>query len=214
MCMVGDADGYHVTRTHVDRIDKCGDCGAIGTPGEINVWCDGFTGYFDVDADGDLVEPYVWSAEERTNIIDRGVRFVPGDDRVLRPYPPTAVEVGWLPAWEAAYEVDDLEGFPVEALTYVSQTATCDTCLAGARWLTKVCNGFLHGAILDDLVDHWWEDTEYRSHAFGRLVLAAKRRWKDRHGHWLTVAEVGALVDKALARLTPEGIPNSTGGER
>ena len=48
---------------------------------------------------------------------------------------------------------------------------------------------------------HWHEDTLYRNHAFGRLVLAAKANWRHRDRTPMTVDHVEALVDAALAKV-------------
>lgn len=81
----------------------------------------------------------------------------------------------------------------------------CLRCEAAALWLTMVCNGWLWGGVREDLAEHWEEDFLYRSHSFGRLVLAAKDKWKLR-GRELSADEIKQLVRAALARIPAEGL--------
>ena len=76
----------------------------------------------------------------------------------------------------------------------------CARCKAGSRWLVTVCGGYLWDCVAQDIVEHWTEDTLYRNHAFGRLVLAARAGWQ-RKGTRLAPDTGDALVDAAIARV-------------
>jgi hypothetical protein len=54
----------------------------------------------------------------------------------------------------------------------------CQHCEAAAEWLVEVCNGYLYGAIGEELEEHWDEDLMFRSKALGMAVLGHKRRWR------------------------------------
>jgi len=76
----------------------------------------------------------------------------------------------------------------------------CGQCSAAARWLFRVCGGFLYGAVLADLEEHWEEDDLYRSLSFGRLLISERKHWLH-HGRLIPVEQVGAWVDDALSRV-------------
>jgi hypothetical protein len=83
---------------------------------------------------------------------------------------------------------------------YITTSHQCMRCYSAAGWLVKVCNGYLLGGVIEDLTEHWDEDSLYRSHSFGRLVIAAKNGWKLR-GRLLGPDEIKALVRSSLDRL-------------
>lgn len=81
---------------------------------------------------------------------------------------------------------------------YWSTNKVCGHCDAASRWLLAVCNGFLYGGILQDLVEHWDESWELRTLDFGRLVVLARARWR-RHGELVPAATVEELSRRAIA---------------
>jgi hypothetical protein len=54
----------------------------------------------------------------------------------------------------------------------------CQHCEISAEWLIEVCNGFLYGAIGEELEEHWDEDLTFRSKALGLAVLGHRRQWQ------------------------------------
>lgn len=61
----------------------------------------------------------------------------------------------------------------------------CQHCEMAAGWLREVCNGFLYGAIGEELEEHWDEDLTFRSKALGMAVLGHRRRWRPYKGDGL-----------------------------
>lgn len=191
MCMVEEGEpAIYTTEIPVPVGAKCGDCGA-SDPTEGVMWVDGASGCVLLVND----EPRAWHEDDES---------LEGDWQFLSDW----MEENGEPAPDFV---------PARALD-TSTAYRCGRCKEAARWLTEVCNGYLWGGIREDIIEHWVEDTLYRNHAFGRLVLAAKKSWRNRHGELLTAEQVRVLVDNALARDMDDELPadannpNSTGG--
>jgi hypothetical protein len=59
-----------------------------------------------------------------------------------------------------------------EGSTYDSRT--CAHCRVASNWLLRNCNGFVYGAMIDDLRDH-----AEGSMPMLRIVVGARRRWRN-----------------------------------
>ncbi len=66
-----------------------------------------------------------------------------------------------------------------------SDMKICQHCEAAAEWLREVCNGYLYGAIGEELEEHWDEDLTFRSRALAMAVLGHRRRWQKFRGDGL-----------------------------
>lgn len=111
----------------------------------------------------------------------------------------------WSEEWER--EVEDIaDDARYVYLSWPTPNENCDTqpicenCIEARRWLMTWCRTYVYGDYLGDIVEHWEEAEIERTITFGRLALAAKRRWAPR-GRRLTVEEVRRLVDRSLDRL-------------
>lgn len=58
-----------------------------------------------------------------------------------------------------------------------SRFKTCAHCMAARSWLEKVCGGFLHGCVKEDLLDHW-NQVGYQSKWLERAVEGLKIQWE------------------------------------
>lgn len=54
--------------------------------------------------------------------------------------------------------------------------ATCTHCLAAREWLVKHCDGWVWGAVGEELSEHF-TDEGYRVDRLGRLVVGMRRKW-------------------------------------
>lgn len=106
----------------------------------------------------------------------------------------------WSPEWaDQAWKIADgivEDGYGVDT----SVQAVCANCLQARRWLQVWCRSWMYGDYRGDIIEHWDEAEIERTLPFGRLVVAAKTRWKPR-GRRLPVEAVAALVDRSLERL-------------
>lgn len=57
--------------------------------------------------------------------------------------------------------------------------AWCRHCDAAARWLSRECGGYLFEEVLTELVEHWNEDTAFRSVWLARSIAGMRRKWCD-----------------------------------
>lgn len=74
----------------------------------------------------------------------------------------------------------------------------CDRCSAAGDILNDWCDGqYEIGRIPDQLHEHWFEDTLFRSLAFGRILWGATHGWRDRAGNEVPVEQIKAWADKA-----------------
>lgn len=53
----------------------------------------------------------------------------------------------------------------------------CAHCYEAAQWLNEMCNGYVFGEVLDELLEHWHEDENYRSIPFARMIVNMRRGW-------------------------------------
>lgn len=53
---------------------------------------------------------------------------------------------------------------------------TCEACVPARQWLMDQCNGWIFGEVLEELVEHWEEDTAYRTPELGRLIVQMRLR--------------------------------------
>lgn len=77
-------------------------------------------------------------------------------------------------------------GLSVDSDTWYTNH-TCAHCIAARSFLIKECNGYLMQGVLEDLEEHWQEDTLYRSHWLGRAILGIRRKWRKRDGSLMPV---------------------------
>ena len=91
--------------------------------------------------------------------------------------------------------------------------AVCERCLEVRRWLKEWCRTWVYGDCRSDVIEHWLDHEIARHHAFGRLVVLARRNWRATHrtvGSWrdqqplVPVDVVAGLVDESLAWLRAE----------
>lgn len=61
----------------------------------------------------------------------------------------------------------------------------CQHCEVAAEWLSEVCNGYLYGAIGMELLEHWEEDTTFRSRELAMAIRGHQRSWKTLRGDGL-----------------------------
>lgn len=86
-----------------------------------------------------------------------------------------------------------------ETYTYVSglyegrwdSIHECAHCSWAAEWLLENCNGYLHGAVFDDLYEHWSYEL-IRTLDLGRRIVWIRRRWRDKLGNLIPVPQQGA----------------------
>lgn len=55
---------------------------------------------------------------------------------------------------------------------------TCADCVRDRGWLVDQCGGYIHGEVLEELVEHW-EEREFGDEApmvLGRLIVGMRRR--------------------------------------
>lgn len=70
---------------------------------------------------------------------------------------------------------------------------TCVHCVEARHWLNVVCGGWLHTEVLDELVEHWYENWVYHSLAFGRVIVWMRRQWAD-----LSTEQIAGWVNQSL----------------
>lgn len=88
----------------------------------------------------------------------------------------------------------------------------CERCQVGADLLSDWCSGeYGSEDICEQIVDHWFQDPLYRSVPFGRLVLLARRGWRDRGGAVVSVDAVRSLVDAACGAVRVGGVSPTQG---
>jgi hypothetical protein len=68
----------------------------------------------------------------------------------------------------------------------------CNHCDAAGEWLRTVCGGYPISMLHEELVEHWREG--YASVAFGRLIVAMQRKWRDGADPVPDVEQVKALA--------------------
>jgi hypothetical protein len=61
----------------------------------------------------------------------------------------------------------------------------CAHCDAAAQWLVIVCGGYLYGGIGEELLEHWEEDTTFRSRELAMAIRGRERAWKPLRGDGL-----------------------------
>lgn len=71
---------------------------------------------------------------------------------------------------------------------------TCVHCIAARGWLSAICQGWIYGAVLEDLGEHWHEGWSYRSLDFGRLIVSARKQWDG-----VTVEQIAGWVASSTA---------------
>lgn len=54
----------------------------------------------------------------------------------------------------------------------------CQACFPVRDWLLVECNGYVFGKILDDITQHWYDDSELRTMNLGRMIVSIHRRHK------------------------------------
>lgn len=64
----------------------------------------------------------------------------------------------------------------------MSSWRTCAQCFTAASWLVETCDGWILGALADDLWEHWREAREHRSVWLARALVGMRRQWKKRDG--------------------------------
>jgi len=66
---------------------------------------------------------------------------------------------------------------------------TCQHCAVACEWLMRECNGYLGGAVLEDLQQHWDEDG-IRTRELARLIRAMERKWQARRDGLMPVPKL------------------------
>lgn len=69
--------------------------------------------------------------------------------------------------------------------------AWCRHCDAASAWLRRECGGYLTEGLLEELVEHWEEDTAFRSVWLARAIAGMRQKW---HGGRMPVPSEPPLV--------------------
>lgn len=56
---------------------------------------------------------------------------------------------------------------------------TCAHCQAAREWLQRECGGYVFTEVLEELEEHWDDDTLYRSFWLARVIAGMKHQWHD-----------------------------------
>lgn len=75
---------------------------------------------------------------------------------------------------------------------------TCVHCQAARKWLSVICNGWIYTQVLEELIEHWEEEYQFRCVPLGKLIIRYKHRWQ-RDGQLISVGEVMSLTNLAVA---------------
>jgi hypothetical protein len=81
----------------------------------------------------------------------------------------------------------------------------CSHCVAAARWLVIQCQGYCQTYVLQELIDHWGENTSLRSFWLGRAIVGMKRAWTFSDGKLMPV-----LGEPPVGEDETEATPNHT----
>ena len=76
---------------------------------------------------------------------------------------------------------------------------TCAHCLAGRVFIERECHGWLYGAVLDDIIEHWEENNLLRSWSLAKLTWLARNRWRGRSGDLVDPDGIRRLAVKAAS---------------
>ena len=66
-------------------------------------------------------------------------------------------------------------------------TKACGHCVAAREWLVRVCRGFVHSMVLEELREHWDHSELYRSWWLGRAIVGMRRKWRRKDGTLMPV---------------------------
>lgn len=91
----------------------------------------------------------------------------------------------------------------------LSQLKMCEHCLVAGNWLNHVCGGHFYPGVMEELVEHWVEEPDYRSVTLGRLIVAGRKHWR-RKGELIPTETLQAWVDDALTRAPAFSIEGMT----
>lgn len=58
-----------------------------------------------------------------------------------------------------------------------SSFAWCRHCEAAGVWMQRTCGGYLAEGLLEELDEHWYEDTAFRSVWLARAIAGMRRMW-------------------------------------
>lgn len=108
----------------------------------------------------------------------------------------------YSPEWLSLYEYV-IEGNPVPAefASSINVHVACPQCLAARKWLIDWCDGWCYDMVAEDIIDHWSEGDLERHISLGRLVILAKRGWRDRRGILVEAATIEDIVNRSLTWL-------------
>lgn len=67
-----------------------------------------------------------------------------------------------------SYEIDSWENHRM-----------CAHCGAATTWLNVACSGWVMYSVLEELIEHWEEDSYCRSITLARLIAGMKQQWHD-----------------------------------
>lgn len=59
---------------------------------------------------------------------------------------------------------------------------TCGHCKVARDWLQGQCGGWVFTQVEEELREHWYEDTGYRTRELARLIYGMGRHWQARKG--------------------------------
>lgn len=68
----------------------------------------------------------------------------------------------------------------------------CLHCAWASKWLVAQCGGFMHGAVLEDLEEHWHEDPLLATMDLGRRIVGMRRRWQGFDGQLMRLEALAA----------------------
>lgn len=76
---------------------------------------------------------------------------------------------------------------------------TCEHCRAVTSWLMVWCNGYLYGAVLEDLVEHWDENWDLRGRYLAHAISGMRKRWTKDDGTLMRVMGTYKKPEQAVA---------------
>jgi len=70
----------------------------------------------------------------------------------------------------------------------MSTHKTCRHCLLIARpWLLHNCDGFIYGAVYEDIFEHFPDGSEDTPMNVGRILVGMRRKWRRRDGSLMPI---------------------------
>jgi hypothetical protein len=220
MCMIDNCDGIYVAIGLPDGADltRCTDCGRTFQPDEQPAEANGYI------SDEDLPHLYGWivnvpdrAADEQriaarpevgwyhASYWDASIGNDDMDDVEIEwrvdPGGVLSPEVVTYRDWQQEFDYY-LEDIPPSVVAHCKRPnvhVACAQCVEARRWIAEVCSGWVYDYVCDEIVEHWHEDTLYRTLGLGAMTNAIRRgKWTDRRGNLIPDVTVRKWVDQAF----------------